>query len=185
VLGLRQTSISSSSIDDARIRSSAGCTQTKRATHLVSGVAAGAVVSSFVGGGDIEYLIVGGLFGILPDFDIAFTPLWARAHRSVGSHSLLAATCMAVVWCMVALTFSSDIGFFVGSEGIIASAVTAFAAAFVHAAEDSLTKQGCLLLYPLSRRRFKGPVRYDDIAANAALLLLALAAIVCFYGPSL
>jgi membrane-bound metal-dependent hydrolase YbcI (DUF457 family) len=180
--GLGQASIWLSSIADAILRSSTGCTQTKRTTHLVSGIAAGAAISAFAGGGDIEFLLVGGLFGILPDFDIALTPLWARAHRSAGSHSLLAAACMAAAWYIIVRTLVSDLGLFDTAEGVVASAATAFAAAFVHAAEDALTKQGCLLLYPLSRRRFRGPVRYDDLVANTALTFLAFAVIVGFSG---
>jgi len=133
----------------------------------------------------LELILVGGLFGVLPDFDVMLTPLWPRAHRSAGSHSLLAAVCMAATWYVVALMALSQLGLFEGQDFVVASSVTAFAAAFLHAAEDSLTKQGCRLLFPLSRRRVRGPVRYDDPVTNAALSVLALAAILCCSGPHL
>lgn len=164
---------------------SAGCTHTKRTTHLLSGMAAGAAVSALVGFGHLELILVGGLFGVLPDFDVILTPLWPRAHRSAGSHSLLAAVCMAATWYVVALTMLSPFGLFEGQDFVVASSVTAFAAAFLHAAEDSLTKQGCRLFFPLSRRRLRGPVRHDDPVTNAALSVLALAAILCCSGPHL
>jgi membrane-bound metal-dependent hydrolase YbcI (DUF457 family) len=50
----------------------------------------------------------------------------------------------------------------------------------LHAAEDSLTLAGCALFYPLSRRRWSGPVRYDDVVANA--LLSSAAALVIIAG---
>ena len=162
---------------------SAGCIHTRRTTHLLSGMAAGAAVSALAGAGHLEMILVGGLFGVLPDFDVMLTPLWPRAHRSAGSHSLLAAVCMAATWYVVALMALSKFGLFDGQDFVVASSVTAFTASFLHAAEDSLTKQGCRLLFPLSRRRLRGPVRYDDPVTNAALSLMALVAILCCCGP--
>jgi len=148
-------------------------------------MAAGAAVSALAGAGHLELVLVGGLFGMLPDLDVVLTPLHAQAHRSVGSHSLLAAVCMAATWYVVALMVLSKFDLFDGQDFVVASSVAAFAAAFLHAAEDSLTKQGCRLLFPLSRRRLRGPVRYDDPVTNAALSVLALAAILCCSGPHL
>ncbi len=133
----------------------------------------------------MEMILVGGLFGVFPDFDVVLTPLWSRAHRSAGSHSLLAAVCMAATWYVVALMVLSPLGLFGGQDLVVASCITAFAAAFLHAAEDSLTKQGCRLFFPLSSRRLSGPVRYDDPVINTTLSLLALAAILCCSGPHL
>ena len=120
---------------------------------------------------------VGGFFGILPDFDLVLSPVIPRVHRSAGSHSVIASAIMALAWY-------AAVGFVLEPNGILdlgstaeASAVVAFAAAFLHAAEDSLTLQGCRLMYPFSRSRWRGPVRYDDIASNAILSLVSIAVI--------
>ncbi len=148
-------------------------------------MAVGAIVSFLAGTGYLEMILVGGLFGVLPDFDVALTPLWTRAHRSVASHSLMAAVCAAAAWYVIVAVVLSEFDFFEDQDSVMASSVTVLLATFLHAAEDSLTKQGCRLLFPLSRRRFRGPVRYDDLATNASLSVLALAAILCCSGPHL
>jgi membrane-bound metal-dependent hydrolase YbcI (DUF457 family) len=162
-----------------------GCTLTKRATHLLSGMAVGALASFILGEASPELVAVGGLFGILPDLDIALSSVWPGAHRSAGSHSLMAAMLMALAWYSVVVLILNPAGVLTAGSVGAASAAVAFVAAFVHAMEDSLTRHGCRLLYPLSRRRWRGPVRYDDIASNAALSLIAVLALLYFAGANL
>jgi membrane-bound metal-dependent hydrolase YbcI (DUF457 family) len=141
-------------------------------------MAVGALASLMIREGVLELMVIGGFFGILPDFDLLFSHIWNRAHRSVGSHSLIAAGMMALAWYLVVRFIVEPQGFVELGSLLMPSAVVAFAASFLHAAEDSMTKQGCRLLYPVSRRRFRGPVRYDDLATNSILYLAATVVII-------
>lgn len=162
-----------------RLGSTLGCTITKRTTHLLSGMAVGALASLLLGEGALELVVVGGLFGILPDLDLVLSPLWPRVHRSAWSHSLLASVLMALALYLAMRLLLMPEGLIESGVLLELSAITAFAAAFLHAAEDSLTLHGCRLLYPISRRRWRGPVRYDDLVSNAMLSIVA-AAVVLF-----
>ena len=138
-------------------------------------MAVGALVSPMFEDAQLLLIAVGGFFGILPDFDLVLSPLWRRAHRSAGSHSLIAAASMGVAWYAAVVFVIEPYSILSLGSAAEASAAVAFGAAFLHAAEDSLTVQGCRLMYPLSRRRWRGPVRYDDIASNAILSLVSVA----------
>lgn len=154
-----------------------GCT-TKRTTHLVTGLAAGALVASLVGGDHVVHMAVGALFGVLPDLDLLFSGLGRRVHRSAASHSLLASALMTAAWAAL-LVFSSGSTWLdpIGTWPVVSTSAVAFLASFLHTAEDSMTLYGCKLLFPLSGRTFRGPVRYDDVAANSVLLVSALVVI--------
>lgn len=155
-----------------------GCT-TKRSTHLVSGIAAGAVIGSFVGGDIVLHMAVGAAFGVLPDLDLLFSGFGRRVHRSPASHSLLASALMAGAWALSLAVAPGISGLdHLSSWPISSTAAVAFLASLLHAAEDSMTLYGCKLLFPLSSRTFRGPVRYDDLAANLGLVVLALFVIV-------
>ena len=137
-------------------------------------MAVGALASSVLGDAQLPLFAIGAFFGILPDFDLVLSPIWPRAHRSAGSHSLIAAAAIAAAWYAALVFVLEPYGVLVLGSAAEASAAVAFGAAFLHAAEDSLTHQGCRLMYPLSRRRWRGPVRYDDIASNAILSLASI-----------
>jgi len=123
-------------------------------------------------------MLIGGLFGVLPDIDIVASGLSRTAHRSPATHSLLGAATLTVFWTV----FYMGASIFLGSEHALpiplsVSSMTVFSSAFLHAAADTASFSGCRALYPLSRRKFKGPVRYDDWAANSAMSLVALGVI--------
>lgn len=135
------------------------------------------MMSLVAGEGFVELVMVGGFFGILPDFDLMLSPLWRGAHRSVASHSLLASFLAAGGWFVVLRLVIEPWGLMDATGLLLPSILVAFSASFAHAAEDSLTRQGCVLLYPLSRRRLRGPVRYDDVATNTLISLCAVLAL--------
>lgn len=150
----------------------------RRSTHALVGAAAGSVIASASGSDFISLMLIGGLFGVLPDIDILVGGVSRSAHRSPATHSLLGAAALTVVWVIIYLGASTILG----PEHAVpvplsAGSATAFSSAFLHAAADTASLSGCKALYPLSRRRFRGPVRYDDWAANSAISLVALAVI--------
>jgi membrane-bound metal-dependent hydrolase YbcI (DUF457 family) len=136
----------------------------------MTGIAVGASVSALAGTEPYALLVLGAVFGIAPDFDILLSGLSRRVHRSPATHSLLAAVLLAVAWWMVTTNMA-----LLSSVPAVPSASVVFLSVFLHAAEDAATFQGCRFLYPVSRRRYKGVVRYDDRAANAVLIVLAAA----------
>ena len=142
----------------------------KRTTHALSGAAIGAAVSVVAGEDYLSLVAIGAVAGVVPDIDALIPLLSRRIHRSAATHSALAATILSVAW-MIALSGLSrmtTLGL-PGTGYLLSSGFVVFASAFGHAAEDSLTVAGCRLLYPFSRRRWKGPVKYDDPVANTAL----------------
>ncbi|UCE44862.1 MAG: metal-dependent hydrolase, partial [Methanobacteriota archaeon] len=147
---------------------------TKRSTHLLTGVAVGAAASVLLDG-ELVLLLVGGVAGMLPDLDLLLVPLLRRAHRSPWSHSLGASLMTTGAWLAILLVVARWIGLEpIYQVSVSASAAVVFIASFLHSVEDALTRYGCQLLHPLSRRIYRGPFRYDDMAANAVLLLLSL-----------
>lgn len=146
----------------------------KRTTHMLSGVAIGALVASLLGEEPLGLMLLGGLFGTVPDLDMVVARMGLDVHRSPASHSLLAAVLLSVGWA-VALASAGDVLDEAGAGiPLWPSAAVVLLSVFLHAAEDSVTRAGCRLLFPLSRRVFRGPVRYDDVVANASLSALAL-----------
>ncbi len=156
----------------------------KRFTHMVVGVAVGMalghVFSSVfhfcpVGPCDAVYLggVLGAFFGVLPDADVIFHGAGPLRHRGVWSHSLLSSTVLSLlagsgvfaVENMGVYNFEPAWwwSFFVGS--------VAFFASFFHTWADSLTRGGAYLLFPLSRRKFRGRWRYDSFIPNTGLVV--------------
>jgi membrane-bound metal-dependent hydrolase YbcI (DUF457 family) len=156
----------------------------KRTTHLLSGAAVGAAVSVAVPCDPYLLIAVGALFGIAPDFDLLLSPLFRGAHRSAGSHSLLASFVASASWAVVLVFVAPALDPSLAADENTLASTTAvvFLSMFVHAAEDSLSIGGCRLFYPLSKRRFRGPVRYDDIATNSVLMAIAVAVILASSG---
>jgi len=152
---------------------------TKRTTHLLTGVAVGSLASMLFRQDAISLMAIGAAFGVLPDIDILLSGFGKRIHRSPATHSLLASSIMALAWLLLVVPMGQSLNPnpFSGIPPL-PSTVIAFLASFLHSAEDSLSVYGCRLFHPFSRRVFKGPVRYDDWAANGLLSLVAVAAIV-------
>ena len=157
----------------------------KRTTHLLTGIAIGSLVSLLFHQDTISMMAVGAAFSVLPDIDILLSGLGKRVHRSPATHSLLASIIMALAWMVLVgpTGRSLDPNPFSGIPPLPSGAI-AFLASFLHSAEDSLSIYGCRLFYPISRRVFKGPVRYDDWATNALICFVALAVIVASQLPS-
>lgn len=155
----------------------------KRVTHALSGAAVGASISLMTGEDVVSLVAIGVGAGVAPDLDLIFTPFSRRVHRSPATHSVLAAVIIALSWFVVLSCLSLWTGAVqLHSLYLCASSLVVLASVFVHAAEDSLTVSGCKLFYPISRRRWNGPVRYDDPLANAALSAVAVMVIAVVAG---
>jgi membrane-bound metal-dependent hydrolase YbcI (DUF457 family) len=157
----------------------------KRTTHALTGMAIGAVLSEVSGSDWLQLVAIGAAAGLIPDIDVLLAPLSRRAHRSIWTHSLFASVLLSGIWFAVVLTALRGTGLpFAGDGAATASIATVFFASFAHAGEDSATIQGCRLLYPLTRRRFSGPFRYDDIVTNWLISIASLAVLLACVGFS-
>ena len=149
--------------------------RTRRITHLLTGAAIGAG-ASFILDGELLLPIIGMIAAMLPDLDVLPSRLYRRAHRSPWSHSIGASAVCCVAWVFVSITVLPGMGFQPAKASfIVASGMVIFISVFVHAVEDAMTRHGCILLFPLSRRRFRGPFAYDDVVANATLSAASVA----------
>ncbi len=142
-------------------------------THLIIGATAGVIIAYHTGQFIPLFAIIGGVAGVMPDMDIYADKLHVAAHRGAWSHSLMASVIAAI------LSFAPLYYFGYGMFSVYVS-LTVFAGFFLHALADTLTYSGTYLLYPLSKRRYKGFVRYDSIAMNYFLILLCVAVLVLF-----
>ena len=112
---------------------------------------------------------------MLPDLDLLLVPLHRRAHRAPWSHSLGASLMATGAWLAILLVAAPRIGLEpICQVSVSASAAVVFLGSFLHSVEDALTRYGCQLLHPISRRTYRGPFKYDDKAANTVLSLLSL-----------
>lgn len=151
----------------------------KRITHLALGAATGVLVSSLTHQSTFDLAVIGGIFGVAPDLDLLFAGFGKRVHRSPATHSLLAGLAFVCAWNLVVLSEGPLTGTaYLSATPVWVSSSVVFASVFGHALSDSATVYGCRLMFPLTSRVFKGPVRYDDPAANALLLLLAFVVVV-------
>lgn len=140
-------------------------------------------MSCLTGEDTVTLVAVGCVAGVAPDYDLLLARITQRVHRSVASHSLLAAVALSCCWAAILLILRYEyLSSVLDMRYISSSALVVFMSAFMHAAEDSLTMAGCILFYPISKRRWTGPVRYDDFAANAILSAVAVLAIVACAG---
>lgn len=150
----------------------------RRVTHLALGAATGLLVSSLTDQPTYDLAVIGGFFGVAPDLDLLFAGLGKRVHRSPATHSLLASIGFMCVWGLAVLSEGHLTGTgYLSATPVLVSSLVVFSSVFVHALSDSATVYGCRLMFPLTSRVFRGPVRYDDAAANTLLLLLALVVI--------
>ncbi len=115
---------------------------------------------------------------MVPDVDILLSGISKTAHRSAATHSFLGAAMITVLWITLSLGLDSlGAQAYLPSVPLVVSSATVFLAALLHAAADALSTSGCRMLFPFSRRRFRGPVKYDDWAVNLSLALVAAGAI--------
>ena len=135
-------------------------------------------MSCLTGEDAVTLVAVGCVAGVAPDYDLLLARISRRAHRSAASHSLLAAAALSCCWAAALLILKHEyLSSVLDGSYVVSSALVVFMAAFAHAAEDSLTVAGCALFYPISKRRWTGPVRYDDFVANAILSAVAVLAL--------
>lgn len=158
----------------------------KRITHALSGAAVGASISFVTGEDPFSLVAVGAVAGVLPDVDALIPLLSRRIHRTPATHSVSAAAMLALAWTML-ISAISHLEWTANPDTVyvLSTGLVVFVSAFVHAAEDSLTVAGCRLFYPFSRRRWRGPVKYDDPVANAALSAIAAVVLVMTAGSCL
>ncbi len=157
----------------------------KRATHALTGMAIGAVLSEVIGGDWLQLVITGAAAGLIPDIDVLLAPLSRKVHRSIWTHSLFASALLSGIWCAVVLMVLRGTGLPFDNDAVAAASIaTVFLASFAHAVEDSLTIQGCRLLYPITKRRFAGPFRYGDIITNWIISIVSLVVLLASVGFS-
>ena len=158
----------------------------KRITHALSGAAVGSTISLIACEEPLSLIAIGTVAAVVPDIDAMIPLLSGRLHRSPATHSVLAAAMLALAWTALLSAFShlappvQQEMAYIASTGLVV-----FASAFVHAAEDSLTVAGCRLFYPFSRRKWRGPAKYDDPVANATLSVVAAVVLVLTAGSYL
>ena len=141
----------------------------KYSTHFIVGLTAGLLFARYLGGGYILMGLAGALFGVLPDSDIALSRLHIAEHRGAYSHSLGSSVILGIAAGLSA--------FYIFDMEIRTSAlmaILAFASSFLHVLVDSMTYSGTYMLWPITRRRFRGWVRYDSITANLAVISLCV-----------
>ncbi|KYC45618.1 MAG: inner membrane protein [Candidatus Methanofastidiosum methylothiophilum] len=146
----------------------------RRRTHLALGILSAGLITIFLitfglkpelGLGDL--MLVGGLFGILPDSDVIF-----RKHRNGLSHSIFTSFLILLVILSLSIIKNEEIisSFFTWDSALVASV-----AVLSHTLADSLTSSGVPLYYPFGKRKhvhfplIGGRLSYDNSFANKAI----------------
>ncbi len=145
-------------------------------THITVGASLGYLVAFYSHGGIAYPLLfawIGGFFGALPDLDVVFSQFGVMEHRSVLSHSLLAAMIATGFMALILWTRPLDSNV-VESFNILynnkaLTLLVTFIGVFSHANLDSLTHSGTHLFYPFTKKRYTGWIKYDNILANIAV----------------
>ena len=118
---------------------------------------------------------IGGFFGALPDVDVVFSQFKIIEHRSIWSHSLLAALLITAFMGLVlwARPLDSSVveGFNILYNNKGLTLLVTFIGVFSHANLDSLTHSGTFLYYPLTKKRYTGWIKYDNTLANVAVTI--------------
>lgn len=152
----------------------------RKATHLLIGITIGVIIACYTKNLNVYYPVFGGLFGILPDFDVFLNKLGIAKHRGAYSHSLGSSFVISLIFFLLSIFFTSwKIDF------IFYLTITVFLATFMHSLLDSLTFGGTILFYPISKKRFGGRIKYDDFIINSLLILLCVVAISSLIVPYL
>lgn len=144
----------------------------KWSTHFIAGASAGLIIARYTG---MDYLLMGlagALFGVLPDADIIPSAIGLGEHRGAYSHSLGSSIILAIITSFIVylfFDFSPEESFYLG--------IVAFSASFLHTLLDTLTYSGTKALWPLSKKKYRGFIRYNNIPANLLIILLCLIAL--------
>jgi membrane-bound metal-dependent hydrolase YbcI (DUF457 family) len=147
----------------------------RRITHLLIGMAAGVLVAYYTGRFDYRLPLSGAFFGILPDFDIFLAKLGIAEHRGAYSHSLGSSIVLSgTVFCGLYFGAGWERGLVFWLSAVV------FLATLLHTVTDCLTYAGAKLFYPLSGRKLKGGLKYDDWLVNGLLILLCVLLIAYF-----
>ena len=125
----------------------------------------------------VLFAMLGAVLGTVPDLDIHFEKTGVMKHRGIWSHSLLSSLLMSG-FCLVSWYYYPYIVPFW-------TWLVVFAATWMHTAADSLTRSGTYLFYPLSKKRFRGPVRYDSLLANGLLITVCAVMSLVLISPGL
>lgn len=146
----------------------------KRRTHIALGMlSAGITILILIAIGIKtelplgDLIILGAIFGILPDLDI-----FIKKHRNGFTHSIF--TSILVFSSILILSIVEHGGIF-SNFFTWDSALVASIAVFSHTLADSLTSWGVPLYYPFGKRKhvhfplIGGRLRYDNSFANMAI----------------
>jgi membrane-bound metal-dependent hydrolase YbcI (DUF457 family) len=141
-------------------------------THFIVGATAGLIIAKYTGTDYILMGSAGALFGVLPDADIILDTLGIADHRGAYSHSLGSSIFLGIAASIIAYYM-----FAFTLKGSIIMGFLAFSSSFLHTLTDTLTYSGTKLLWPFSRKKYRGFVRYNDIGMNALIITLCIATI--------
>ncbi len=144
----------------------------KWSTHFITGMTVGLLFARFLGGDHLLYGLIGALFGVLPDADIILDKLYLAEHRGAYSHSLGASAIMGAMAGIFAYFLFS-----MGAEASFIIGILSLSASFSHVILDSMTYSGVKMMWPFSSRKYKGWVRYDNLAVNIGIILACTAAL--------
>ena len=141
----------------------------KWSTHFIVGATIGLIFAKYTG---MEYILMasaGALFGVLPDADIILSALHIAEHRGAYSHSLGSSVIMAIITSPIVYLFFD----FTIKESAYLGAL-AFTASFFHTLADTMTYSGTRALWPLSDKKYRGFVRFNNIPANLFIIVLCI-----------
>lgn len=155
----------------------------KRRTHIALGMLSVGIVIIFLIGIGVrtelpigDLMLVGGIFGILPDIDV-----FIKKHRNGFTHSLFSSILVFLLILFLSILKLEGIfsNFFTWDCALVASL-----AVFSHTLADSLTTWGVPLYYPFSKRKhvhfplIGGRLRYDNAFANKAIEISSISLLV-------
>ena len=123
-----------------------------------------------------DLMLIGGIFGILPDIDI-----FIKKHRNGFTHSLFTSILVFLTIIFLSIIKYDTIfsNFFTWDCALVASI-----AVFSHNLSDSLTAWGVPLYYPFSKRKhvhflfIGGRLRYDNACANKAIEISSISLLI-------
>ncbi|MDH4123332.1 MAG: metal-dependent hydrolase [Thermoplasmata archaeon] len=150
----------------------------KLRTHLAIGAGVSSLLASFLISNMDSFtalVFFAAVASLLPDIDSLFSPLFQNAHRSPLSHSLVGSVLLSslIVAATIVIEQIAQVSL-TGTDYLVILSVC-LASCISHPLLDSLTIKGVVLLWPFSRRRYRGSVRYDNVIVNSFLVFLGLA----------
>lgn len=141
----------------------------RKITHLMVGGIIGIIFSHIFSTNYYLFGLVGAFYGLLPDYDIYLQKMGVMMHRSVISHSFIS----SIIYSLSPILFSYFIEKNISYYYFLLS-VNAFFAILSHNIMDSLTRGGVKLLYPISKRKIKGPFKSNDALPNILIIAIFL-----------